>query len=292
MYEKNMTDYNIRTEGDNLIRLRIIDMFPRENCNLFFRHHTLRISLVQSGRGESVVGDRIYPLEKGDMLIMNNATYHTMRNVFGPEHLLYASLHFEPQLLWANQTLLFGSRYLEIFFNDNPRFCHLLKKNDPLVKRMGALMEEIEKEFKGRRTEYQAMVTAKFYDLLVNLFRYYEKNAGLCQNADVSGSSSLPQLSRAMDYINTHLEEKISLETLAGLSGMSPSYFSWFFKKNNGIGLVQYVNRRRVQKALEYLRTTNKTVLEIGLLCGFENNANFYRTFRAVTGKTPSEYRK
>jgi len=72
---------------------------------------------------------------------------------------------------------------------------------------------------------------------------------------------------------------------------MNPTYFSTFFKKYNGLSPIDYIIRKRITRAIEFLRATDKTILEISGICGFNNSANFNKMFKKITGTTPSSYR-
>ena len=57
----------------------------------------------------------------------------------------------------------------------------------------------------------------------------------------------------------------------------------------NSVSPWEYITIKRVEKAIELLRTTNLTKLDIAQRCGFSSSSNFYKAFSKVTGKTPSE---
>ena len=56
--------------------------------------------------------------------------------------------------------------------------------------------------------------------------------------------------------------------------------------------MSDYIRRRRVDAATNLLVTTDMTILDVALAVGYHNTANFNKQFRAVTGKTPGEYRR
>ena len=97
-------------------------------------------------------------------------------------------------------------------------------------------------------------------------------------------------MKKALDYINASLDKPITLKTLADMAYMSQPYFSTLFKKYNGINLSEYITIKRVERAIELLKSTRMTKLEIAEACGFNSSSNFYKAFYSVTGKTPREY--
>ena len=86
--------------------------------------------------------------------------------------------------------------------------------------------------------------------------------------------------------------EKITIEQLANTAHMSKSYFMGTFKKQVGMGAINYINQLRIKSACELLRSKNQNVSEIAFSCGFTNLSNFNRQFRRQIGITPKEYAK
>ena len=65
---------------------------------------------------------------------------------------------------------------------------------------------------------------------------------------------------------------------------------STVFKKYNGISLWDYITIKRVERAIELIRTTEMTRLQIAAECGFQSPANFYKAFRRITGRSPQSF--
>lgn len=98
-------------------------------------------------------------------------------------------------------------------------------------------------------------------------------------------------LSRILDYIEQHLDQKIQLTELAEMGYMSVPTFSKKFKERTGVTLVQYLNERRIERAKTLLRNPNYSLEYIASATGFSNANYLIRVFKKVTGKTVSEYR-
>jgi AraC-like DNA-binding protein len=101
------------------------------------------------------------------------------------------------------------------------------------------------------------------------------------------------RIEAAIQYIDQHLADDLTLEAIASQAGMSRAYFSTVFKRLYGISPWDYILSRRIERAITLMEEQkDRTILELASLCGFNNTANFNRTFRRITGKTPTEYRK
>ena len=100
------------------------------------------------------------------------------------------------------------------------------------------------------------------------------------------------EIYEALDYIDGHLEQKLSLQSVSGRVGLSPNYFSSLFKKEMDVSFVDYVTQKRVERAREMLMNTDLKTWEVAERTGFVSDSYFSRTFKRITGKQPSFYRK
>jgi AraC family transcriptional regulator len=107
-----------------------------------------------------------------------------------------------------------------------------------------------------------------------------------------SGGIPRPQLRRVLDYVEGHLEEEISLFSLATEAAMSVFHFSRAFRQSTGQSPYQYVLHRRIELAKLLLRNGELTVGEVGLRAGFAQQNHFARLFQKKTGITPTAFRR
>ena len=96
---------------------------------------------------------------------------------------------------------------------------------------------------------------------------------------------------RLKEYIQEHLAEPLSLNSLSEQAGFSAAYLSALFKSETGEGIKQYIIRARLERAAELLRSTNDRIYEIAEKCGFESTRHFSETFSRAYGMTPKKYR-
>lgn len=94
------------------------------------------------------------------------------------------------------------------------------------------------------------------------------------------------------EYVNCHYDERLTLESMAKLYFVNEKYLGRIFTKNTGESFRQYLNEVRLEHSCELLKTTNKSILEVSLLCGFGNVTYMNRVFKSKYGCTPGEYRK
>jgi len=96
---------------------------------------------------------------------------------------------------------------------------------------------------------------------------------------------------RATEYLSDNLAEDVSLETLAGVAGLSTFHFARQFKRSTGVPPHAFLRRLRCEKAKELLANTDLSIGEIGATVGYETPQAFARMFRVEVGVSPSEYR-
>ncbi|WP_428867827.1 AraC family transcriptional regulator [Clostridium sediminicola] len=105
-------------------------------------------------------------------------------------------------------------------------------------------------------------------------------------------NSSKSKLKRVLDYIENNLEDNLSIENLSKISNYSPAYFARLFLKITGTTPGKYILNRRINKAKEFLCTTDKKIENISNDLGFCNTSHFIRNFKNIEGLTPNEFRK
>ena len=100
-----------------------------------------------------------------------------------------------------------------------------------------------------------------------------------------------PSLLAALDYIDKNYRDEFSIDELAQNCCVSESQLYHLFRSELGMSPIQYRNELRIEKAAGALRMTLDGIDKIAEDCGFNSSALFRRTFRKVTGMSPSEYR-
>ncbi len=95
-----------------------------------------------------------------------------------------------------------------------------------------------------------------------------------------------------IQYIKDHISEQIKLEDVANFCNYSTSYISRNFNKVVGMSFNTYVNKMRIEISKNYLSTTDKTIVEIAELTGFDDSSYYCKVFQQMLSMTPTEFRK
>jgi AraC family transcriptional regulator len=157
---------------------------------------------------------------------------------------------------------------------------------DELVRSIAhALVAEVDAELPAGKLYAESLVNA----LAVHLLRHYSTDS-LIPDLQFGGLSA-HKLRRALDFIETHLEDDLSLTEIAETVELSQYHFARAFKQTTGQTPIQFLMQRRVEAAKQLLTKSELPIVEVGLRTGFKNQSHFTTLFRRLTSLTPRAYR-
>lgn len=132
------------------------------------------------------------------------------------------------------------------------------------------------------------MTTVQLKGLLYSVCGEFDKNADYVKfNSDKHNL-----LFKIFNFVSENYKKSCSLSQLSNEINYSYVYLSKLFSKHTGISYTEYVCRFRINEACYLLKNTNHTILDIAYECGFDCLRSFNRSFKAVMGISPSEYKK
>lgn len=135
-----------------------------------------------------------------------------------------------------------------------------------------------------RRPGYRFFVITLLRELIGFLCRAYSAPR-------VATSHQLLRISDALAYIHQHYDQPISLAALQRCTHMHHATLRRAFVRAVGTTPLQYIIQHRLRRAAHLLRTTDRSVTDIGIEVGFCDGYYFARMFRKVMGVTPRHYR-
>lgn len=270
------------------VRIRIyesqVDFRERE----FFehRHSDFELSLILSGEGVYRFADCTETISAGDVFVFGSNKVHCITESRGDEPMRLFNLQLEPRFIWSPFLNMLPREYVGLFSGK----CEKLSFGSEIHEKITEKLKNIRTESRERRVGYEIVVRSLLCEALAELMRASELvpiTAGATRLSD-----SLCSMDRAMDHINSHLDQPLTLAELARVAGFGRTYFSTLFSELNGLSPWEYIRIRRIERAKSLLATTDLSVLEVSECSGFSNLSNFNRAFLAGVGMTPREYRK
>jgi YesN/AraC family two-component response regulator len=97
---------------------------------------------------------------------------------------------------------------------------------------------------------------------------------------------------RAIEYIYSHLQDRILVPDLSDYLGLNDAYFSKLFKKETGVSVSDFIRIKKIDAAKHMLKHSDHSCLSISQFLSFSTQSHFIQAFKKQTGLTPEEYRK
>ena len=265
------------------------DSQPRPLCE--HRHLEIEIGYFKSGSGTYKTSTADYTIKAGDIFVFRSNEFHWISEINPDEPMEIMTIQFESKLLWSSYDMFYLPESLTLFTDNNiSNFCNRLDRKNPYLKEAESILLNIESELQNKYQEYHLMVKnciLAFFVLLIRHFDYKNKD----KSNFIPYQASKESIKASMDYIQTHLGDDLTLSKIAAVANLSKHYYSTVFKKLNGVSPWEYILFKRIELAISYLCNSHFTILDIALKCGFKSTANFNKTFKKLTGKTPLEYK-
>jgi AraC family transcriptional regulator len=162
----------------------------------------------------------------------------------------------------------------------------VLPKPDPLVWQIVmALKTVLDTDATNSCFYAESMATA----LAAHLLRNYSTRKYVLQ--EYEDGLSKHKLKQALEYMNTHLSENVSLAVLSDELGISQFHFCRLFKQSTGMTPHAYLIQQRVERSKQLLKQEESSILNIAIACGFANSSHFAKHFQKHTGISPKQFR-
>lgn len=167
---------------------------------------------------------------------------------------------------------------------DATRVRRLFRMLRPMVSREGSLRKYLSglTVLSGERGYYLG-------ELVCRLF--LPPGAEARHGAESAGEALSPVIRDAVRFIEEHVAEELTAQTIADQVAVHRDYLSARFKKETGIAMMVFIQKRRVEQACRLLKSTGHSLQEIAALCRFSSPSRFSDIFKRHTGMTPQQYR-
>jgi YesN/AraC family two-component response regulator len=222
------------------------------------------------------IKDKLYNIKKYDLLFIKPFDLHRVTET-GKKYYERIIINISKELvdsmnICTETTNFFAyvSNKISITNNDLKNIFYMLPKE-----------KKLNDEFSSRR----------LYLLINDLFLLLGREVKNCKLQADNNISDKKVLS-VISYINDNYMNYITLSSLADEFYISPYYLGHLFKNVTGFTIIEYLNKKRISMAQQLLATGEHSVSTAGEMVGYNNLTSFSRTFKAISGMSPMQYKK
>lgn len=260
----------------NALYVTDIGYYPKARFHYRKRLHGTETHILiycHQGAGAAVIGEQEVVLRPGDFVVIPARTPHW-----------YAADEHNPwTIYWMHFQGTLAAEIVGLMQRQGRGFHGQLRHSESSLRLFREIYEQIEKGYSTDNLLYANMCLSHF----LTTFIYNER-------FDKSSAPAAPQdsVDRAIAYFQSNLERVLTLDEIARAVNLSPTHFSYLFRKKTGFPPIEYFNHLKVQKACQYLRFTDLRIKEVAIRLGIEDPYYFSRFFSKIMGMSPKEYRQ
>ena len=267
------------------LRIRYTDSVVPESTHFRHFHDTYELNLFIRADIHVFVQNTDYRVAGGDMLFVNEFDIHSYTYCRMPHYTRYV-LNFKREFIAPLLETLHVDTLLDEMGRMPVKMIHLNVKQ--LIE-MESLCGRILEASHQADISGSPLARAKTMALLqVIILRFYEL---MRERNRLEKKQEAPTLSqKVLRYIDGNFAQEIRLDTLEKIFFANKFYISHVFKCDTGFSVIEYLQYRRIAEAQKRIKSTDHSLIDICLECGFNNVQNFYRVFKKVAGITPRQY--
>lgn len=295
-----MEDYNkiIEALGVKFRKAKRIEVLQPVTVGNFY---DVENTLVLVNKGAISYGSNGDSLKEGDILFipsgrLTSITYGTEASVKVESDLVtgveryFASASDDPE----KENFSFISFEAKVF--DSVNFFQSLDLPAFVISQwsiMNDLMREVIVESDSTNPGRERVVKLNTERLVVELIRYILDNQLFVEQLATNATYFKdPRLLDIFGYIRENLHEDLSNKTLSNVANVSEDYVGQYFKMLTGINPQDYIEYQRMEQAVHLLRTSKKSIREIGREVGYKDTAYFCRRFKMMFGIPAGKMRR
>jgi AraC-like DNA-binding protein len=248
-------------------------------------HNDLEIVYVFEGSIRMGINSETRILKAGDMAICSSGDIHYYDSKDSSSKIMMVI--FNPSLIgfpggWPLNVRLTSPFIEKRIATREEEVC--------INNRLSLILQELMNEY-NQKLEYHEQVIIGLLHEWSGLILRHVPSDKINPQKDKRRITNMKIMQGVLEYLDVNYMHPITLADAARQANISLFYFSRFFKSLSGMSYIAYLSNIRVNQAEQLLLTTDKTILDIALECGFTNIRTFNRVFKQIKQRTPSELR-
>lgn len=268
--------YEVVKYDENLPAKVLMKHKPGYRCNTFLHwHKELEFVYMIDGELDAKIGGKEVRINSGDFYFCNSEEIHITSAPDEKKTVKYVVVLLSYDYLRSFHKTIDGYQF-RIGDKNKTEICDLLK-------RVVSIKES---------DEQYADISLNI--VLLEIYRYLLKNCTLKKESKLP--TNVPEnfiyAKKAIEYVEKNYKNDISMKSVADLVGLSPTYFSKYFKNVADVSFIRYLNLVRLEHALNDMFYDNQNVTNAAMNNGFANVKSFIELCKKIYGHTPTEYKK
>lgn len=252
----------------------------------FHTHDGYEVYLFHQGNVNVIVGNEIYQMQPGDMLLFSGEVLHRPNPAQDVPY-VRSYINFMADYIQEMAGENLHTKLIGLFSQPNGLLIRWDDKGlSDIDAHFAALIQEREKEAIGNEFMLQSLMV----QLLLKIYRRSKEMYALLTAPTQSQKET--NVRRILQYLNQYYKNAISLEGLSKEMHLNKYYMCHSFKEVTGLSINNFITRRRIEEAKKLLRLSDEPVGNMSEHLGFTNPVHFSRMFKQHAGVSPQVYRK
>ena len=256
----------------------------RETTVPWHWHEALEFGYVVDGRVKVSTTTRTQTLQKGEAYFTNSNALIAVENI---ENCILDSHLFHPIFLSGHFKSVFETKYLNPVIQNKDIDLLCFRGETESQRKLLGKLRQLSQLQSQQDVEFQTRsLIGEIWLFLLSVIQEADSSVYRC------AGKNQDRLLTMLSFIQENYAEKLALEQIADAASISTRECLRCFRESIRQSPMDYLIEYRVQVAKKLLETTNLSITEIALRCGFNSNSYFTKIFRRSCGKTPNAYRK
>ena len=222
------------------------------------------------GEGSVFIGDNMYTLKPNTYIIIPKNVGHR-----------YKSSNQNPwSIYWVHFSGLTADALYERSATQSVPQVHAIPYDESRTRLFERVYSILEHSFHEKELEITNLYLQHFVTSLI----YYKELDPVVYETDA--------VSLSIAYMKKHIDKKLLIDDLAKQCGISVSHYSRLFHQRTGSSPINYFNMLKIQASCQHLYFTDRSIKEIAIALGFDDQYYFSRLFTKLIGMSPLKYRK